>query len=248
VTGSAHLRGIVIAGVLAAVALALGFMTLGMNQTASPAAAHTILPLKLRHHVAAASTTKTHVAKKAHVTRNALAATTAPATKKAPATRKALGTRTAPATTKALGIKKTPHVMHVDPNFTAALKAGLPRSVAQALAAHPVVVVQLTSQGDQVAQLALGEARVGATLGGASLVTIDVDANGGDVEVLTRLLGKLPVAPATLVYIRPATLYVTLLGFNDRTIIQQAAANAAAPPASTSIAPSASSATTTSSG
>jgi hypothetical protein len=244
VTGSAHLRGIVIAGVLAAVALALGFVTLGMNQTAAPAAAHTIIPLTLRHHVAAAAhTTKTHVAKTAHVTRNARAATKAP-----PTTKKALGTTTAPATNQAHLAKKKPHVVHVDPNFTAALKAGLPRSVADALAAHPVVVVQLTSQGDQVAQLALGEARVGATLGGASLVTIDVDANGGDVEVLTRLLGKLPVAPATLVYIRPATLYVTLLGFNDRTIIQQAAANAAAPSASSSITPSVSSATTTSSG
>jgi hypothetical protein len=41
------------------------------------------------------------------------------------------------------------------------------------------------------------------------------------------------MAPATLVYIRPATLYVTLPGFNDRTIIQQAAANAAAPSTTT---------------
>jgi hypothetical protein len=194
VTGSAHLRGIVIAGVLAAVALALGFVTLAMNQTASQAAAPTITPLKLRHHVAprtiaGATKTKPQVAK---------------TTKKKP-------------------------VVRVSPNFTAALKAGLPRSVARALAAHPVAVVQLTSNGDQVASLALGEARVGAALASATLVTVDVDGNGGAVEVLTRLLGKLPVAPATLVYTRPATLYVTLPGFNDRTIIQQAAANAAAP-------------------
>jgi hypothetical protein len=191
VTGSAHLRGIVIAGVLAAVALALGFVTLAMNQTASQAAAPTITPLKLRHHVAPR--------------------TIAGATK-----------------TKPQVVKKRP-VVRVDPNFTAALKAGLPRSVARALAAHPVAVVELTSNGDQVASLALGEARVGAALAGATLVTVDVDGNGGAVEVLTRLLGKLPVAPATLVYTRPATLYVTLPGFNDRTIIQQAAANAAAP-------------------
>jgi hypothetical protein len=211
VTGSAHLRGIVIAGVLAAVALALGFVTLAMNQSASRAAAPAIIPLKLRHHVAAASTTKTHVVKKTAV------------------------------------VKKKPHVVHVNPNFTAALQAGLPRSVARALAAHPVAIVQLTSNDDQVAKLALGEARVGATLAGASLVTIAVDGNGGDVEVLTRLLGKLPVAPATLVYIRPATLYVTLMGFNDRTVVQQAAANAASPATSGTIAPSAPSATTTSS-
>jgi hypothetical protein len=89
--------------------------------------------------------------------------------------------------------------------------------------------VQLTSRDDQVAELALGEARVGAALAGAALVSVDVDGNGGAVEVLTRLLGKLPIAPATLVYTRPATLYVTLPGFNDRTVVQQAAANANAP-------------------
>lgn len=194
-TGSAHLRGIVIAGVLAAVALALGFVTLAMNQTASQAAAPAITPLKLRHHT--------------------VPRTTASATK-----------------TKPQAVKKKP-VVRVDPNFTAALKAGLPRSVARALAAHRVAVVQLTSNGDQVASLALGEARVGAELAGATLVTVNVDGNGGAVEVLTRLLGKLPVAPATLVYTRPATLYVTLPGFNDRTIIQQAAANAVAPSTTT---------------
>jgi hypothetical protein len=199
VTGSAHLRGIVIAGVLAAVALALGFVTLAMNQTASKAAAPTILPLHLRHHVAGAHTTSSATKTTAHA------------------------------------LKKKP-VARIDPNLTAALKAGLPRSVARALAAHPVAVVQLTSQGDQIAKLALGEARVGAALAGAALVSVDVDGNGGDVEVLTRLLGKLPIAPATLVYIRPATLYVTLPGFNDRTIIQQAAANANAPSAVTTVA------------
>jgi hypothetical protein len=211
VTGSAHLRGIVIAGVLAAVALALGFVTLAMNQTASQAATPpAIIPLHLRHHVAGARTTSS-------------------------------------ATKTTLQVAKKKPVVRVNPNFTAALKAGLPRSVARALAAHPVAVVQLTSHTDQVAQLAFGEARVGTALAGASLVSIDVDGNGGDVEVLTRLLGKLPIAPATLIYIRPATLYVTLPGFNDRTIIQQAAANANSASAASSIAatPAATATTTT---
>ena len=186
---SAHLRGIVIAGVLAAVALALGFVTLAMNQTASHAAAPTILPLKLRHHA---------------VTARIAAGVTAKATPKA-------------------------HVVRVDPNFAAALNAGLPRSVAHALAAHRVAVVQLTSQGDGIAKLARGEANTGAALAGAGFVAVDVDGNGGDVEVMTRLLGHLPIAPATLVYVRPATLFVTLPGFNDRTVVQQAAENANAP-------------------
>jgi hypothetical protein len=188
VTASPHLRGIVIAGVLAAVALALGLMTLAMNQTASRAATHPIVPLKLRH-----------PAKVAHP--NAAR----------------------PSTSK----KKTPAAPKPNPNLVAALKAGLPRSVARALAAHPVVVVQLTSQRDDIARLTSGEARSGAGLAGASFVTVDVDSNGGDVQTLTRLLGQLPIAPASLVYTRPAKLYVTLTGFNDRTTVQQAAANAA---------------------
>jgi type IV secretory pathway VirB10-like protein len=188
VTASPHLRGIVIAGVLAAVALALGLATLAMNQTASRAATHPIVPLKLRH------PTKVVHPKAAQ-----------------------------PFASK----KKAPAAPKPNPNLVAALKAGLPRSVARALAAHPVVVVQLTSQRDDVARLTSGEARSGAGLAGASFVTVDVDSNGGDVQTLTRLLGQLPIAPASLVYTRPAKLYVTLTGFNDRTTVQQAAANAA---------------------
>jgi hypothetical protein len=124
---------------------------------------------------------------------------------------------------------QTPHVKPapVDPNLTAALKAGLPRSVAKGLAAHPVVVVELSSAHDPVAELSSQEAQSGAELAGASFLSISVDRDGGDAAKLTRLLGVLPVAPAALVYQRPATLYVTLPGFNDRTVVQQAAANAA---------------------
>ena len=196
---SAHLRGIVIAGVLAAVALALGFVTLAMNQTASTAATHKIIPLHLRKHAGATR----HVA-----------------------------TAVKPGT-----VKKAPAVRKPNANLVAALKAGLPRSVASGLAAHPVVVVELTSAGDNVAKLASGEARVGATLAGAAFVSISVDGNGGDVELMTKLLGQLPIAPATLVYTRPANLFVTLPGFNDHTTVQQAAANAAAPATTATTAP-----------
>jgi hypothetical protein len=182
VNGSAHLRGIVIAGGLAALALALGFVTLAMNQTASRASTAPVLSLKARHAAAATA-----------------------------------------------GGKKSPAVKpkRVDPNLTAALNAGLPRPVARALAAAPVAVVELTSKHDPVAQLAFGEAQAGARLGGASFVSVDVDRDGGAVEVLTRLIGALPVAPAALVYVRPASLVLTLTGFNDRTTVQQAAADAA---------------------
>jgi hypothetical protein len=196
VGGSTHLRGIVIAGVLAAVALGLGFVTLAMNQTASRASAttrHVVLPLK--HRVPAAATSK-------------------------PAAAKA-------ATAKAKPVKK------VDPNLTAALAAGLPLTVAKALAASPVAVVQLSSASDSVAQLAAAEAKSGAGLAGAAYVVLNIDRDGGPVERLTRLLGSLPAAPASLVYARPGKLVVTLAGFNDRTIVEQAVADALAsvPPA-----------------
>jgi hypothetical protein len=194
VSTSPHLRGIVIAGVLAAVALALGFVTLAMNQTASRAGTHPIVPLKLRHHVVKTATAKVATATKPHAAKN-------------------------------VAVKKP------NPHLAAALKLGLPRSVASALAKHPVAVVQLSSRDDSVAKIAAGEALLGTFLAKASFVLVDVDKNGGDVEVLTRLLGKLPIAPATLVYMRPGTLYVTLTGFNDRTVVQQAIANAESPSA-----------------
>jgi hypothetical protein len=168
-----------------------------MNQTASRAATHPIVPHKLRHHA-----------------------------KVAPASAQASSAK-----------KKAPAAPKPNPNLVAALKAGLPRSVARALAARPVAVVQLASSSDSVSRLATGEALVGTAFAKASFVVVDVDANGGAVEVLTRLLGKLPVAPATLIYMRPGTLFLTLTGFNDRTVVQQAIANAespsATPPAAT---------------
>jgi hypothetical protein len=200
VRNSAHLRGIVIAGVLAAVALALGFVTLAMNQTASHAAStKVIVPFKDRH--------------KAHGATAVAAKTPVKAT-----TSKGVKT--------AKGVK--PAKPKVNPNFTAARAAGLPTDVAQALAASPVVVVQLTSVSDPVAQLADSEAKSAAALAGAAYVQVSVDRDGGAVEQLTRTLGKLPDAPSTLVYVRPGTEAATLMGFNDRTVVEQAIADALA--------------------
>jgi hypothetical protein len=201
VSFSGHLRGIVIAGVLAALALVLGFMTLAMNQPASSAATpHRVLPLKLRHQ------------------RSALARTAARA--------KAKPTASAAAPAKAKPVAKPKPKPRPNVNFLAAKKAGLPTSIARALASRPVAVVTLSSTDDPVARLATAEAKAGAALAGASFRLVSVDRDGGDVEVLTRLLGALPASPATLVYTRPATLLTTLPGFNDRTVVQQAAASA----------------------
>ena len=186
-TSSAHLRGIVIAGALAALALALGFVTMAMNQTAAKTP-HTIVPLKDRHLAGQPATTTP-------------TATTAKAKAKAK-------------------VKPKPKP---NPNFVAALKAGLPRSVALAFASHQIVVVELMSPSDAVATLADGEAKAGATLAGAGFVAVNVDKDGGDASKLTLALGDLPATPASLIYARPSTLAITLPGFNDRTVVQQAA-------------------------
>jgi hypothetical protein len=184
----------VIAGSLAALALALGFVTLAMNQTASKAATtHVIVPLKDRHR----SATPGAALKKP------VKATAAKPTKKV--------------------VVKRP-----DANLTAALKAGLPRSVAQALAMRRIVVVQLWSSTDTVGKLSAAEAQAGAALSGAAYVGVDVNVDGGAASVLTAALGKIPEVPAVLVYTRPATLSLTLPGFNDRTAVQQAVSTAGA--------------------
>lgn len=179
---SPHLRAIVIAGALAAVALALGFVTLGMNQAGSAAAPHTVLSLKQRR-LAGAHGAKPVVAKK---------------------------------------------VAHKAPNrdLVAALRLGLPRMVAQGLAASRVTVVSLTSAGDSVAAQSLDEARAGAKAADASFEPINVDGNNALMSQLTAALGGLPVAPATIVFVRPGKVFVKLAGFNDRTVVEQAARSA----------------------
>lgn len=215
---SPHLRGIVIAGVLAAVALALGFVTLAMNQSASHAASpKVIVPFKDRH-------------------KGAAAAAKAPAAKAVKAV-KANAVKAKAVKAKAVEAKPAkPAKPKVDPNFAAAVAAGLPADIAHGLASAPVVVVQLTSVSDPVAQLADAEAKSAAQLAGAAYVEISIDHDGGPVEKLTRLLGTLPDAPASLFYVRPGTAPVTLDGFNDRTVVEQAIADALAslPPRPTS--------------
>jgi hypothetical protein len=185
-SASTHLRGLIIAGALAAVALALAFATLTMNQSSSSASPH-------------------------------------------PITRTTAGV--APTTPAAAKVHKTVvKPKPLDANLVAALKAGLPRSIANALALHRVVLVALTSADDPIAAMAAREAQAGALLAGASFVEVSIDRNGGDASALTRVLGSLPVAPATLVFVRPSTLFVTMPGFNDKTTLQQAAINGAAAP------------------
>jgi len=214
VTVSGHLRGIIIAGALAALALGLGFVTLMMNKTASTATPHVIIPLKDRHHSARPAARKSAAPVKSlhHAARTAM--------RKAPPAVKVK--KVAPA----VKVKKVA-VKRPDPNLVAALKAGLPREVALALAKRAVVVVEVSSSADPVGKLSAGEAKVGAALAGAEFVGVNIDHDGGAVAALTTALGKLPDAPAALIYVRPAKLVLTLAGFADRTVVQQAASSAA---------------------
>ncbi len=159
---------------------------MAMNQTASKAATHTIVPLKDRHPAGAPSKTAKPV----------------------------------------VTAKKKVAIKRPDVNLVAALRAGLPRTIAVQLAKHPVVVVELWSSHDPVGALAAGEARTGAGNAGAGYVAVDVDVDGGAASEVTRVLGKVPAAPAALIYTRPATLVTTLTGFNDSTVVQQAAVSA----------------------
>jgi hypothetical protein len=221
VTVSGHLRGIIIAGALAALALGLGFMTLVMNKTASTAPApHVIIPLKDRHHAAGTTVRKAAPAvrpKKTVAVKAPHHAARTTAHKIAPAVKP----------------KKKVAAKRPDANLAAALKAGLPRSVALALSKRAVVVVEVSSNADPVGKLSAAEAEAGAALAGAGFVHVNVDHDGGAVGTLTTALGKLPDAPAVLIYTRPATLTLTLAGFADRTVVQQAAASAGSHPATT---------------
>jgi hypothetical protein len=194
VGASTHLRAIVIAGVLAAVALGLAFVTFSMNQTASRAQTKTILPLHARHTITSAVMVPSAPSK-------------TPASKPKPKPKKKVV---------------------VDPNVKAAMNAGMPRSIAEQLAHHQVVVVQLTSDSDPVAEQTLGEAKDGAHLAGAGFYAVDVDSDSKTLQDLAKLVGKVPNAPATFLYARGASPAGALTGFVDRTVVQQAVANALA--------------------
>jgi hypothetical protein len=107
----------------------------------------------------------------------------------------------------------------------AALAAGLPAPVAQALGTHKSVVVSLYDPYSQVDGTSFAEAKAGAVIAGAGFVALNV-LSQRDVGKLTEQLGLLP-DPGVLVYIRPGTLAAKIEGFADKETVAQAATNAA---------------------
>jgi hypothetical protein len=107
----------------------------------------------------------------------------------------------------------------------AALAAGLPPQIANALGKHAVVVVSLYNPYSEVDGIAFAEARAGAQLAHAGFVPLNV-LSQSQAEKLTETLGLLP-DPGLLVYIRPGALAARISGFADKETVAQAAQNAA---------------------
>ena len=108
--------------------------------------------------------------------------------------------------------------------IAAAVKAGLPAPVAQALGHSQTVVVSLYDPYSQVDGISFAEARAGAALAHVAFVPLNV-LSQAQVGKLTEQLGLLP-DPGVLVYVRPARLAVKIGGFADKETVAQAAANA----------------------
>jgi hypothetical protein len=102
---------------------------------------------------------------------------------------------------------------------------GFPLAVDRALARHKVVVVSLVVPGSHVDELAAGEAKAGAKLGGAGYLALNVLNERVAHAVLTKLDGL--KEPSLLVLTRSGAVVLALEGFVDRETVAQAAANAA---------------------
>ena len=102
---------------------------------------------------------------------------------------------------------------------------GFPLAVDRALARHKVVVVSLVVPGSHVDELAAGEAKAGAKLGGAGYLELNVL----NERVAHAVLAKLGAVkePSLLVLKQSGEVVLALEGFVDRETVAQAAANAA---------------------
>jgi hypothetical protein len=103
--------------------------------------------------------------------------------------------------------------------------SGFPVAVDRALARHKVVVVSLVVPGSPIDELAAGEAKAGAKLGGAGYLALNVLNERVAHAVLTKLDGT--KEPSVLVFKHSGDVALALEGFVDRETVAQAAANAA---------------------
>ena len=107
----------------------------------------------------------------------------------------------------------------------AALAAGLPAPIANALGKNAIVVVSVYNPYSEVDGIAFAEARAGAQMAKVGFLPLSV-LSQAQVGKLTEQLGLLP-DPGLLVYARPGTLVARISGFADKETVAQAAQNAA---------------------
>ena len=129
---------------------------------------------------------------------------------------------TAPAAPATPAVPAVPATPAAPPAATPA-NPGLPAEVAAQLRAKRVVVVSLFAPKAKIDATAMREAAAGAALAGAAFVSVDV--TGPQIDGLNRRYGVLQ-DPAVLVLRPPGDLVVRIDGFADRDTVAQAAANA----------------------
>ena len=102
---------------------------------------------------------------------------------------------------------------------------GLPAALTAALVRNHVVVVSLYAPRVELDDMALREAKAGASAAGAGFLAVNVLSDAQSRQ-LTKQLGVLE-DPGVLVFKRPGDLVTRFSGFADKQTILQAARNAA---------------------
>jgi hypothetical protein len=105
------------------------------------------------------------------------------------------------------------------------LNAGLPSTISAAFWGRKVVVVALYAPDVPLDEMAVAEARAGASAAGVGFVALNV-LHESQARPLTKLLGVLE-DPGVLVFRRPGDLFLRLSGYADQQTVAQAARNAA---------------------
>ena len=207
-TLSPPVRIAAICGLLLTVVAFAGMKLLGGTGDSSAA----VPPQIMKHHPVGSGVKTTHKPAPAARATHKTSKTAAPAKTKAPVAAK-----------KVAPVEPKPVVDHAA--ITAALQAGLPAPVAEALGRHGTVVVSLYDPYSQVDGISFAEAKAGAGLADVGFVPLNV-LSQAQVGKLTAQLGLLP-DPGLLVYVRPGRLVVKISGFADQETVAQAAQDAA---------------------
>lgn len=126
-----------------------------------------------------------------------------------------------PAAKRSVALKPKPRPRRID----ATLNKGLPSMISSAFFGRKVVVVALYAPDVPLDEMAVAEARAGASAAGVGFVALNVH-HESQSRPLTKLLGVLE-DPGVLVFRRPGDVFLRLSGYADQQTVAQAARNAA---------------------